>query len=132
MSSNRQIYDTCAYKAALERSTYPLSYALYPGKYENCAKCRIELGQLGGNGVSIYSGNMVDLESNLRGQNRPASLCNKYQAQPINLNQVDRQMVHQPACQMVKYHSVPLEPKVEIAQCPQPNASVYLKNVCSN
>jgi hypothetical protein len=75
MSSNRLIYDTCAYKKTLDQSTGPFSYSMYPGKFENCAKCRIELGQTGGNGVSLYSGNLVDLESDLRGQTRPASLC---------------------------------------------------------
>ena len=82
MSSNRLIYDTCAYKKELDQSTGSFSYSMYPGKYENCAKCRIELGQVGGNGVSIYSGNLVDLESDLRGQTKPASLCPQYHYQP--------------------------------------------------
>ena len=55
MSSNRLMYDTCAYKQKLNESTEPLNYSLYTGKYENCAKCRIEFGTVGGNGVSLFT-----------------------------------------------------------------------------
>ena len=84
MSSNRLIYDNCAYNKKIQESTSPLNYTLYPGKFENSSKCRIELGSVGGNGVSLFSGNLVDLESDLRNQSRPASLCPKYHYQPIN------------------------------------------------
>ena len=83
MSSNRLIYDNCAYNKKIQESTSPLNYTLYPGKFENTSKCRIELGSVGGNGVSLFSGNLVDLESDLRNQSRPASLCPKI---IINLN----------------------------------------------
>ena len=53
MSSNRLMYDTCAYKRNWE-STTPLDYNLYAGKYENCSKCRLELGQVGGNGFLYF------------------------------------------------------------------------------
>ena len=43
MSSNRLMYDSCAYKQKLGESTSPLNYNLYTGKYENCAKCRVDL-----------------------------------------------------------------------------------------
>ena len=52
MSSNRLIYDTCAYKKELDQSVGPLSYVLNPIKYENCNKCRMELGIVGGSQVS--------------------------------------------------------------------------------
>ena len=48
MSSNRLIYDTCAYKHTLSQSVGPLAYVLDPSKYEHCHKCRIELGVVGG------------------------------------------------------------------------------------
>jgi hypothetical protein len=77
---------------------------LYNGKYENTAKCRIEFGTVGGNGVSLFSGNLVDLESELRGQTRSASLCpsNMYKPsnQPVKLS-------HQPSCQMQYYPKTP-------------------------
>ena len=42
MSSNRLMYDSCAYQKAISESTGSFAYAMYTGKYENCAKCRIE------------------------------------------------------------------------------------------
>ena len=142
MSSNRLMYDTCAYKKLLDQSTGPFSYSMYTGKYENCAKCRIELGQIGGNGVSIFSGNLVDLESNLRGQTRLASLCPIKKYQPIcnkpnpnndglpcdPSNQVN--LVNQPSCQMVRYKPVPMAPEFRPTGCPQPKVDRYFKNGC--
>ena len=65
MSSNRLKFDTCAYKKNLDQSVGPLSYVLNPMKYENCNKCRMELGIVGGNNVSQIKGNLVDLENDL-------------------------------------------------------------------
>ena len=75
MTSNHLMYDQCAYAKRLQESSGPYYYAMYPGKYSNTAKCRIELGVVGGNNVSVFKGNMVDLESDLRGQTRAATLC---------------------------------------------------------
>lgn len=126
MSSNRLIYDECAYKKSLQQSTDPLEYALYTGKFENTAKCRIELGSVGGNGVSLFNGNLVDLESDLRGQTRKASLCpcTKYDPKCTNPScQKNRNgipcegpncsvpLVNQPSCQMVRYPKVPMPSK---------------------
>lgn len=124
MSSNRLIYDSCAYKKNLQQSTDPLQYALYTGKYENTAKCRIELGSVGGNGVSLFNGNLVDLESDLRGQTRPSSLCpcdkyspncndkancdNKNKGIPCSTPNCQVPLKHQPSCQMVNYPKVPM------------------------
>ena len=120
MSSNRLMYDTCAYSKKMQESTSPLNYTLYPGKFENCSKCRIELGTTGGNGVSLFSGNLVDLESDLRGQTRQNSLCPKYKYQPRcsdysavsglpcgDFNKQEK-LIHQPACQMQSFPSIPL------------------------
>ena len=52
MSSNRLIYDNCEYKTKLNESTNPLNYMLNPIRYENCNKCRMELGVVGGTAVS--------------------------------------------------------------------------------
>ena len=120
MSSNRLIYDTCAYTKAIQESTSPLNYTLYPGQFENCAKCRIEFGSVGGNGVSLFSGNLVDLESDLRGQTRPSSLCPLNHYQPScdksgkdgipcgSFNRDNSNLVNQPACQMVNYPKIPM------------------------
>ena len=75
MSSNRLMYDTCEYKNKLDESSSTLGYLLDNMKYENCNKCRMELGVLGGSGVSHIKGNLVDLEADLFGITRKASLC---------------------------------------------------------
>ena len=75
MSSNKIIYDTCAYKNKLLESVGTVNYNLYNGKYENNNKSRVDFGLVGGYGVSLYNGNLTDLESDLRGQTRINSLC---------------------------------------------------------
>ena len=128
MSSNILIYDTCAYNKKMQESTSPLNYTLYPGKFENTSKCRIVLGLVGGNGVSLFSGNLVDLESDLRNQTRPASLCpkNHYQPQCSNYSAVSGlpcgnfnqdKLVHQPSCQMQSYPSLPLPMDKSLNRC---------------
>lgn len=131
MSSNHLMYDTCAYKKALDQSTGPLRYAMYPGKYNHCRKCRMELGIVGGNAVSIYKGNLVDLESDLRGQTRPASKCpsHKYHpwckkddcknGLPSGPMDCDAMLQHQPSCQMIRYKPLVLPPRLDVAFCPE-------------
>jgi len=137
MSSNRLIYDTCAYKKRLDESVGPLSYVLNPIKYENCSKCRHELGIIGGTDVSQISGNLVDLESDLRGQTRMNSDCPSKKYNPKNggivnnsinisgnqCNQartINTNMVHLPPCQMIRYRPTPLPPTVKLDTCPPP------------
>tara|TARA_A100001015_G_C14502586_1_gene523538 strand:- start:174 stop:587 length:414 start_codon:yes stop_codon:yes gene_type:complete len=131
MSSNRLIYDSCAYQKELQQSTSPLDYALYTGKFENTAKCRVEFGVVGGNGVSQFSGNLVDLESDLRGQTRAMTLCpckkyspsgksdcdNKGRGLPYSSNDCKKSMVHQPSCQMQYYPKVPMPVKGNPSSC---------------
>ena len=38
-SSNRLIYDRCAYDKELAESVAPLNYRMYSGAHENCNKC---------------------------------------------------------------------------------------------
>jgi len=142
MSSNRLMYDTCAYKKRLDQSVGPLSYVLNPIKYENCTKCRHELGLVGGPAVSQIQGNLVDLENDLRGSTRSASLCpdKHYQpncsdkigdsCQPSQINiqgkscnsprTIDTTLLHLPPCQMIRYKPVPLPPPMNIQTCPPP------------
>lgn len=100
MSSNHLCYDKCAYDKKLKQSTSPLDYTLYTGKFENTSKCRIEFGTVGGNGVSLLSGNLVDLESDLRGQTRLNSQC---PSKKFNANHPKPILLHQPSCQMQYY-----------------------------
>jgi len=139
MASTRLSSDTCAYKTKITESTAPLNYSMYTGKYENCSKCRVELGIVGGNNVSLFSGNLVDLESDLRGQTRPASLCPsmKYQPKcPPNQNNTNGlpcngktqyPLVHQPSCQMFRYPQVPQPPPMKTYTCDYRNISREMK-----
>jgi hypothetical protein len=126
MSSNRLIYDSCAYQKSLQQSTSPLDYNLYTGKFENSARCRIEFGVVGGNAVSLYSGNLVDLESDLRGQTRKASLCPSTMYSPdsntckstvpnlpCTTAEYNSKLVHLPSCQIQNFPKVPMPEKVQ-------------------
>lgn len=127
MSSNRLIYDTCAYKKQLDQSTSPLQYHLNPLKYENCNKCRIELGVSQGPSVSQIKGNLIDLENELRGQTRPLSQCDKRKYQPghklfssmksQSKKEIDTSLVHLPTCQMIRYKPIPLPEPVKLDSC---------------
>ncbi len=86
MSSNRLIYDSCTYENKVKVSSGPYLYATYNGKFENSSKCTLEKNVVGGNNVSLYSGNLVDLESDLRGQTRLASKCPSRKYAPKTLD----------------------------------------------
>ena len=115
MASTRLKSDKCAYKEKLVTSTAPLNYALCPDKFVNKSKCRFEFGLVGGNNVSLYNGNLVDLESELRGQFRVASLCSSMKLTPTCNKKTNtmgllfnpNSLVHQPSCQMFRYPPVP-------------------------
>uniref|UniRef100_A0A6C0AC28 Uncharacterized protein n=1 Tax=viral metagenome TaxID=1070528 RepID=A0A6C0AC28_9ZZZZ len=72
--SNRPIYDNCAYQKKLYESTSPLDYYLYQGKFENCSKC------LHDKFWTPYQ--LVDIETELRNQNRPLSKCDQFKYNP--------------------------------------------------
>ena len=110
--STRLIYDKCAYKTRLNQSTASLEYALYPGKFYNCSKCRIELGQTGGNAVSLYSGNLVNLESQLMGIRRTNPKCD-YKLLPNK----DIKLINQPTCQMVNYSQILTPQGINLDYC---------------
>lgn len=140
MSFNHLIYDTCAYKQNLKQSTGVGSYQLYPGKYNHCNKCRMQLGIVGGNAVSLYKGNMVDLESDLRGQTRASSLCPSHKFMPRCKQRCDSglpsgpvdcdsELIHQPACQMIRYPPTVLPPSPKVAFCPSMYQSTNLGDV---
>ena len=139
MSSNRLIYDNCEYKTKLNESTNPLNYMLNPIRYENCNKCRMELGVVGGTAVSHIQGNLVDLETDLMGITRKASLCpsqkfssNCATSNNTDCNQnsitikgdtcgkdrtIDTSPLHLPSCNMIRYKPTPLAPKLNVQHC---------------
>ena len=86
MSSNRLMYDACSYDTKVKTSMGPFQYATYSGKFENSNKCTLDRAVVTGNFVSQYSGNMVDLESDLRGQTRLASKCPSRKYMPKTLD----------------------------------------------
>jgi hypothetical protein len=75
MSFNRLFYDTDTYSHLLKENDSILDYVLKPDKHYREKNCRIERGVVGGNNVSQISGNLVDLESDLFGITRLASLA---------------------------------------------------------
>ena len=77
MSFNRTIYDKCNENNNNYYNTNAFDYMMYQGKYYNDKKCRVEFGLLGGTNVGSYKGNLVDLESQLRGQTTQLSKCQK-------------------------------------------------------
>lgn len=131
MSSNRVSYDTCSYKESLEQSVAPISYVLDPIKYEHSNKCRMELGLVGGTNVSHIKGNLVDLENDLRNQNRPMTNCSEFKYEPskdgtiqgkeyikcVKHPKIDTTMKHLPSCQMIDYKEVPKAPQMILSKC---------------
>ena len=131
---NRLSYDSCAYSTALTQSVAPLDYMLDSSKYEHCDKCRIELGLVGGTAVSHVSGNLVDLENNLFGIDRPNTKCPSYKflppsrpgaplqgkeyIKPVNHPKIDTTPLHLRACQMQDFPEVPREPAHRPFVCP--------------
>lgn len=131
MSFNRLTYDTCAYKQELADSVSQLSYHLDPVKFEHCQKCRHELGLVGGTNVGVPKGNMVDLENELFGINRPNTQCASYKyaprednivqgkeyIKPVEHPEVDTSMLQLRPCQMINYTEVPHPPPVDEYSC---------------
>lgn len=139
MSSNRLIYDTCEYSTRLQESSNTLNYTLNSLRNENCNKCRMELGTIGGSNVSHIKGNLVDLETDLFGITRKASLCpikkfssacatgNMASCQPENIviygencgekRVIDTTPVHLKSCNMVRYKPTPMPPKPDYSNC---------------
>jgi len=120
MSSNRLMYDTCEYKQKLQDSVTSINFVLDPIQYEHNNKCRMEFGLLGGTNVSHVQGNLVDLENDLRGQNRPVTNCSQYKYTPsgdkyvqgkeyikrVDHPKIDTTMKHLPSCQMIDYLTI--------------------------
>jgi hypothetical protein len=128
---NRLSYDSCAYNQALNQSVSPLSYLLDPVKFNHCNKCRPEIGIVGGTAVSHINGNLVDLENDLRGGNRPNTHCpgfkhlprgdgvvqGKEYIKPVAHPKVQTDMMHLRPCQFIDYGSVPVAPPMNLFSC---------------
>lgn len=126
MSFNHLNTDHCTYKRNLKENVSILSYILSPFRFEHTDKCRHQLGLVGGTAVSHISGNMVDLESDLRGQTRFLTKCASHAHKPLTPGEdimndktapISTQSLHLPACQMISYKSVPLPPSMNMPSC---------------
>lgn len=123
--------DTCNYKQNLTENVSYLTYTLDPMKYEHCNKCFNTLGLVGGTAVGVPKGNMVDIENDLRGINRPNTLCPSYKYLPPNNNsvqgkeyikpvchpRVDTTMMQLPSCQMFDLPATPAPPTMNLNRC---------------
>lgn len=107
--------DSCFVKQQLVQSGNVFNHVMYPGKYNSRSQCRPVLGIVGGNNVSRTNGNMVDLESDLRGQTRVLSNCNCTQYMPNESDQVS--MNNLPTCQFQSIKPVVTAPAVPSARC---------------
>lgn len=128
MAFTRQLNDPCETKKRIEESTSVLTYLMDSNKYYNCSPCYIEQGVVGGNNVSLYNGNIVDLESDLSGRTRAATRCpsGKYlpttivqgrdkrkcnkstQGLPCGRADLNSQhLVHLPSCKLINYQKRP-------------------------
>jgi len=139
MSWNRLSSDTCSYRNELAQSVGSLGWVLDSSRFENNSKCRMAHGIVGGNDVSIIKGNMVDLESDLKGVTRLSSKCPTLQymnpcpqgsmnacqprqvvirGNPSNVGRVvDTQPLHLKECQMFRYTPVPVPASIRMPKC---------------
>jgi hypothetical protein len=126
MSFNHPIYDHCTYKRNLKENVSILSYVMSPFRYENQNKSRHRLGLVGGTAVSHIQGNLVDLESDLRGQTRYLTHCVNTQYKPVKPGEdiindktppIDTRLKHLPTNQMIAYKSIPLPPSMDMPKC---------------
>lgn len=119
MSFNRLSYDKCSFKKSLLESEAPSKYMFYPGKFYHQKQCRIERGIVGGNQVSLSKNNLVDLESDLRGQTRLLSDCPSTKYHPKK-DTLEMDVVNLSPCNMFDYHEVALPDKLPNYSCNQP------------
>ena len=117
-----------------EKKVDPQHYEYLTSQFVNPTPQRHILGLVGGNEASLIKGNMVDLESDLRGINIPNTFCPWKQYQPPPKNQteivrdntkislkIDVQKANLPAYQMIAYPAVvaPFPIKNEVCVTPE-------------
>ena len=132
MSWTRLHTDTCNYKQTLSENVSYLSYTMDPMMYERCDKCRPEMGIVGGTAVGVPRGNMVDVENELFGINRPNTHCPTYKHIPRSDNYiqgkeyikpvfhplVDTSMKQLQSCQLFDAPlPVPHTPAINLSRC---------------
>jgi hypothetical protein len=120
-------------KHPFEASENPQTYVESPFSYVSKTPARHVLGIVGGNEVSLPAGNMIDVESDLRGLNLPLthSPARQYQAPPaeqatiyrkntkVNMT-IDVRSRHLPAIQMWPYAPSFAPVPMSVQQCGRP------------
>jgi hypothetical protein len=104
-----------------------MEWIMNPDRYYHKHACRNEFGLLGGSTASVPYGNMVDLESNLKGIDRDASRCPTMHFLPRDdgiavgahhfrncgrSRAVDTAQHHLKSCQFVAHEAVPAQPQL--------------------
>ena len=117
-----------------EKTENPQAYGMTPYVYTNPEPRRHELGLVAGNNVSQIAGNMIDLESDLRGITRPNTFAPWKKYQPPQPEEktivrenvktslvIDKTPVHLPEYQMWAYPAIyaPKPLKTETCGTPQ-------------
>lgn len=116
-----------------EKQVNPHAYDLLQTEYIHPQQRRHILGIVGGNDVSRIRGNIVDLESDIRGLTIPISDCPKNQHQPIKPGStsisrnntktkldIDITSEHLQSCQMWGYPAVYAPEPVKNEVCKNP------------
>ena len=146
MSFSNLKYDNFEYSKRLNESRSKLDFLLDPVKYENCNKCRMEFGIVGGTDVSQVKGNLVDMENELYGLSYSASLCPSKgflpQCKDKNITYdgrgctgkrtIDTNLIHLPSCQMIDYKAIPLPPPMVFTGCTYPGIREVQPATCQS
>jgi len=133
MAFTRSLYDDCTQQVNTAQMTSIYGFQMDPVKYYNCNQARVPMGILGGNSISITTGNMVDMESSLRGQDIKLSQCpsKQRQASCLGCDQPNSGMPCASSCRLdtkthlneVKFFDLPARPtsngiNVSYPSCP--------------
>jgi hypothetical protein len=116
-----------------EASENPQAYSHTPFTFVHKEPARHMLGLIGGNEVSLPKGNVVDVESDLRGLNLPLTKSPARQYQPPAVKQatihrksvkgtqsIDVRPRHLPAIQMWPYAATFAPVPMKVTQCGRP------------
>lgn len=126
MTYNRLSYDSCTYSRELTENMNILKYVINKNRYEHPEKCFHGKGLVGGATVSKIRGDVVDLDSELRGITRNLSKCTISKAKPLDdefmiLNDktmpMDTRKLHLPSCQMIDYKDLQTPKPQNFNQC---------------
>ena len=120
-------------KHPFEKSENPQTYVENVYTYVSKTPARHVLGLIGGNEVSLPKGNMVDVESDLRGLNIPLTYCpsREYQPPPSKQSEIFRKNTkgtvkidvrprHLPSIQMWSYAPTLAPVPMNVVQCGRP------------